>query len=113
MAVTFETSYQVGKDPVTLSIIIGDAQLGDSIVRLGKTVLGQGDIENLPVGKGPALAGKTLNIKSVVTDVSDKTNRTSIRYALAGGTVPGTFDLNAMVSEEGASIIYRTQIHFE
>ena len=45
--------------------------------------------------------------------MSDKTNRTSIRYVLAGGTVPGTFDLNAMVPEEGASIIYRTQIHFE
>ncbi len=113
MAVELDTSYQVAAGEVKLTITIGNAQLGDSIVKLENKVLGMGDIVNLVVGKGPAITGKALRVKSVVTDVSDKTNMTSIAYLLTGGAAPGTYDLNAEVAQEGDSIIYRAAFHFE
>lgn len=112
MSVKLDTTYQVGEGAVHLDVIIGNAQFGSSLVRLGEEELGLGAIENLKLGNGPDLAGQTLFIKSVVTDISDKTNLTSIRYILKGGPAERVFDLSATVPEEGASIIYRATIQF-
>lgn len=112
MSVKLDTTYEVGEGAVRLTITIGNAQFGSSLVRLGEEELGLGAIENLTLGDGPELAGQTLFVKSVVTDISDKTNRTSIRYVLTGGLAERVFDLSATVPEEGASIIYRATIRF-
>ena len=107
MAVALNTEYEVGAGDVTLTVVIGEGQLGSSLVKVGEKQLTIGDVTKLKVGKGSAVAGKDLFIKTVVTDVNDKTDRTSVRYELKGGTVDKTFDLDATVDEEGGSVIYR------
>lgn len=113
MNVKIDTTYKVSQSDVSLTIIIGDAQLGASIVMLGDKELGIGEIENLLIGKGPDIAGKILSIKSIVSDVNDKTNHTSIRYVLKGGKNEKEYDLGGTVDEEGASIIYRARFHLK
>jgi hypothetical protein len=114
MAVSLNTTYHVDDGVVTLTIVIGDGQLGSSRVSLDDTIIGQGDaIENLRLGEGSGLDGKTLAVKSVVTDVNDQTNHTSITYSLRGGAAPADYELDATVAEEGDSVIYRATIALE
>ena len=113
MSVKLNTTYEVAQGSITLTIIIGNAQLGSSLVKLDNKELDRGKIDNLLLGAGPDIAGKTLSIKSVITDVNDKTNLTSIRYVLKGGKVDKDYDLNATVDEEGASIIYRAKFELQ
>lgn len=107
MGLTLQTDYAVDAGDVTLTVIIGDGQLGSSLVRLGEKELATGDIDRLKIGKGSAIAGKELFVKTVVADVNDNTNHTSVRYELKGGAADQTFDLDASVDEEGGSVIYR------
>lgn len=109
--VSMETDYKVATATVKLTVIVGDAQIGSSLVRLDAAELGRGDINGLTIGKGPQTRGKTLSIKSVVTDVNDATNHTSITYAISGGAADQMFSQMAMVDEEGDSVIYKASIH--
>jgi hypothetical protein len=109
--VSMETDYKVATDSVTLSIIVGDAQIGSSLVLRDGVELGRGEINGLTIGKGPEINGKTLSIKSVVTDVNDATNQTSVTYALSGGIVEQRLSQTATVDDEGDSVIYRATIH--
>lgn len=111
-SVELNTSYEVSDGPITLSIAIGNGQIGSSVVKLDGVELGIGDIDDFAVGLGSDLAGKTLTTKSVVTDTNDKTNQTTIRYVLEGGPTPRTIDQQAKVTEEGASVIYRATFQF-
>lgn len=107
MAVALQTDYQVGTGDVSLTITIGDGQIGSSLVRLGDKELASGEVKKQKIGAGSSLKGKTLFVKTVVADVNDQTNRTSVRYELKGGKVDRAFDLDASVEEEGGSVIYR------
>jgi hypothetical protein len=104
--VDFRADYEVGSNDVLLTIVIGNAQIGSSIVKLGAEK-GRGEINKLLIGSGPSIKGKALKTKSVVTDVSDKTNRTSIIYRLTGGKRDQDFMSSGTVDENGDSIIYR------
>ncbi|UCD25332.1 MAG: hypothetical protein JSW51_05275 [Gemmatimonadota bacterium] len=109
-----EITYKVADDPVTLSVIIGQAQLGRSVVKLEGELIRRGiDIRQAEIAPGSELLGKILTIKSVVTDVNDKTNRLSVRYELAGGQEPLTEDVETIVELEGDSAIFRMTITFE
>jgi hypothetical protein len=108
--VDLTTDYEVAAGNVLLSIDIGDAQIGSSIVKLDQEELGRGDISELVVGIGPKIRGKALIIKSIVTDVNDSTNHTSITYKLKGGLRDIRYVSSATVDEDGDSIIYRA--HF-
>lgn len=112
MAIRLETTYEVAGKEVSLTVTIGNAQMGASLVRLGTKEIGSGQIKDLAVGKGPGIRGKTLAVKTVVSDVNDKTNLTNVRYSLVGGKVPKDYDLEATVDEEGDSIIYRASFEF-
>lgn len=99
--------YEVAKSQVLITIKIGDAQIGSSIVKLDATEKGRGAIKDLKIGNGPSVKGKKIRVKSVVTDVSDKTDRTSITYVLKGGSKTQEFRSSGTVEQNGASIIYR------
>lgn len=109
--VQMETDYKVATDSVKLSIVIGDAQIGSSLVLLDQSELGRGEINAVAVGAGPQIRGKTLSVKSVVTDVNDATNHTSITYRLSGGAADQAFSQSATVDAEGDSVIYKATIH--
>lgn len=115
MAVELEASYAVRpKGVVKLTVVIGDAQLGTSLVRLGNArAMVVGQVKNQGIGAAAKLIGRKLFVKSVVTDVNDKTNHTSITYKLSGGVAPASFGLSATVEEEGDSIVYRATFIFE
>jgi len=109
-----EIAYQVAGDPITLSVIIGQAQLGRSVVKLEGEVVRRGiNIRRAEIAAGGELTGKVLTIKSVVTDVNDKTNRLSVRYELDGGPEPLVEDVETIVEQEGDSAIFRMTITFE
>jgi hypothetical protein len=74
------------EDVVTLTITIGDAQLGYSFVSVnGKEVARGAIINKFPLGKGKDLLWKTLSINTEVTVVNPNTNHTSVTYTLEGG----------------------------
>jgi len=106
------TTYTVGTGDVFLTIVVGEAQLGSSVVKLGGKEIGRGEIKELKLGTGSQLAGKKISVKTVVTDTNDKTNHTSVRYALTGGVAEARHDLSIDVDQEGESVIYRIEIEF-
>ena len=103
--------YEVAAGDVRLSVIIGDAQIGASIVKQGDREIARGVIVDVPVGPGPAIRGQPLLIKSVVTDVNDSTNHTSVTYALRGGKKDQQFLSAGTVDQNGDSIIYRAKFN--
>lgn len=108
----FKTTYVVAKDDVFLSVVIGEQQLGTSVVKLDGKVLKEGAVKKLKIGSGPKLVGSTLTIKSVVTDINDQTNRTSVTLTLEGGVVDAVHTLSVEVDDNGDSAIYRTEVEF-
>ena len=105
--VDLRSDYEVAAGDVILTIVIGNAQIGSSVVKLGSKELGRRDINNLKVGSGPALKGKILKTKSVVTDVNDRTNKTSVTYKLKGGSRDQAFVSSGTVDNNGDAIVYR------
>ena len=93
---------------ISLSIVVGDAQIGSSYVQLDGDKKGEGQISDLALGAGQEVKGKTLAVKSVVTDVNDATNNTSITYRVGGQELSQT----ATVDQEGDSVIYRATLQF-
>jgi hypothetical protein len=109
--VTLVADYDVNDGDITITIVIGDAQIGSSVVALGTKVLGKGQISTLPVGKGSLVRGKPLFAKSVVTDVNDSTNQTSVTYILRGGPKDQEFQSGGVVEVNGDSVIYRAKFN--
>jgi hypothetical protein len=105
--VDLRADYEVDSKDVRLTIVIGNAQIGSSVVTLDGTEKGRGDIEKLLIGAGSKVKGKPLKTKSAVTDVNDKTNRTVITYRLTGGKRNQDFTSSGTVDKDGDSIIYR------
>jgi hypothetical protein len=112
MPVKLDATYPVSDGDVALTVIVGNKQLGTSRARIGAKALHTGDFKNFILGKGRALKGKVLSLKTVVADVNDKTNLTSVRYVIDGGANPATWDLEATVAQNGDSIIYRVNVEF-
>lgn len=107
-------TYEVADDSVTLSVIIGQAQLGRSVLKLEGEEIKRGiNIRNAEIGAGPNLRDKVLLVKSVVTDVNDKTNLLSVHYEIEGGPEPHMEDVSTTVEQEGDSAIFRMTITFE
>lgn len=67
---------------VYLTITIGNAQIGGSVVRWkgSSEIIGKGEISALNLGKGSSVKGKTLAIMTNVLDVNLATNGIVINY---------------------------------
>ena len=87
MPVKLDATYHVGTGNVKVSILVGNKQLGTSRARIGNKVLHTGDFDQFVVGKGGTLKGKKLALKTVVTDVNDRSNLTAVRYLIEGGPI--------------------------
>ncbi len=70
---------------VALTVIIGEAQIGGGVVKLDGKQIGVTPVEKLSLGTESDLKGKTLLIKTIVSDENPETNKTSVTY---------TFDQN-------------------
>jgi hypothetical protein len=110
-SVVLITDYDVEDKPVQLTVLVGDAQVGASVVKLGKKILASGEIDKLDLGNGKQLRGKPLFVKSAVTDVNDSTNQTSLTYEFKCGAKRRRFQSEATVDEDGDSVIYRAKFN--
>lgn len=112
MSVNLNTEYRVGSGNLSLTVVIGDAQFGTSILKLDGENIQLGIIDNVSLGTGSDLIGKVLTIKTIVSDVNDATNHTSVTYSFREGTNEQKYGLEAVVGEEGGSVMYRAAFRF-
>lgn len=108
--VSLKTQYPVDTGEITINIVIGEGQLGSSVVFLDSTEIKRGDIRQLAIGKGQEIKGHKIFIKTVVSDINDKTNRTSVIYIIEGGKEKYQQTLEAIVEENGDVIRYYAEI---
>ena len=94
--------------PVSLSVTIGDGQVGGSAVTLSGALVGSGEeIRDLRIGKqGQDLRNASIECTTTVKDVNPATNRTSVTYALRGGKEDRDFTYDVTVSEAGGRAVY-------
>jgi len=95
---------------VTLTIIIGEAQLGISGAWLDATFMRKGDFTKQVIGKGAALAGKALRLRTMVADVNAFTNRMAVTYILEGGKKTYRETLKWEVAQDGDPASFRIAI---
>ncbi len=112
MPTRLDEVYNVGKSKVTLSVTIGNAQTGSSLVKLDGVEIGSGEkIQDLEIGSD--IIGKTLEVKTTVIDVSDKTNSVTISYLLKGGKDDKNYNLTDEVNEEGSVLPFLATFKFQ
>lgn len=107
-----ESSYAVDTDPVFVTIEIGDGQIGGGQVIVGGKILGQCPVRDLKVGAAAEIRGKRLVVKTLVSDESETTNRTSVRYVLSGGKVKQPFVSIGTVDKNGDAIAHLAEFSF-
>jgi len=113
MPTTMSDVYEiVAGQKVFLTVMIGDADVGGSVVELDGDRILKGDVDNQDLGDGNGLKGKKLRIKTVVVDVNPHTNNTSVTYSLKGGARPKEWPLSEPVSNEGDAMKYDGEISF-
>jgi hypothetical protein len=104
-----QDQYPVDTADVFLSLGIGEGQFGTTDVFIGTTSIlrATGPIGSLRLGSGPAIKGKKLLVRSVISDVSTKTNKMSVSYRLNGGKGTKNLVVNDNVAE-GKSVVFDT-----
>ncbi len=101
--------------PVSLSVVIGDGNVGGtSLIWDGTTIVQSSDeVSNQPIGNpGENVQGKLLICTTNVQDINPATNKTSVTYTLTGGAQPQDFPLQMEVSEAGDLAIYSVTFGF-
>lgn len=106
------TSIKAGEAEVSLDVILGDAQLGSSAVKLGDQLIAKGERISCNLGHGSTLVGRVLTTKSNVTDVNNSTNKTSVEYIFHGSNGTQTFLSKSEVDQNGDAIVYRSAFTF-
>jgi hypothetical protein len=102
--------YQVDSADVFLSVGIGEGQVGTTDVFVGATAIlrATGPIGTLRIGPGPVIKGKRLLVRSLVSDVSTRTNNMSVTYRLDGGKSTKNLVVKGKVDKEGKAIVFDT-----
>jgi len=94
--------------PITLSVEIGEGQVGGTAVTWKNKIVGSGgDVTNLQIGKdNEDLRGTALDCTTTVKDVNPNTNNTSVTYTLKGGTQQRNYAYTAEVNVPEGRAIY-------
>ena len=108
---TLRTKYKVRSDAaVRITVVFGDGQKGSS------SILGPpsriGELTRWPLGTGAELRGKTVDVRSTVSDVNGKTNHVSATYTIEGGDEPLELRLESTVAREGATERFHVVVEF-
>jgi hypothetical protein len=108
--VKLDTEVAIGKERTLLSVEIGDAQVGGSVVELDDVEIHRdADVRDFDLGKD--LQGKLLVVATVVRDRNKATNHTSVKYVITADGHPRSFRLDQEVDEDGESVFYEATFH--
>lgn len=111
-AVVHEDEYSVEDGPVRLTVVVGERQYGTSIVFLDGEALANGDIDELPLGPGSKIHGKTAEVYTMVTDIRDNTNEMSVSWILTGGRKRIVATESASSPKNFGSQMFKGVFHF-
>ena len=105
--VTLEAAVHLEKEgDVTISVMIGDGQIGGGVMKIDGKQVGVSPVENHSLGSGKKLKGKTLLIKNIVSDENPQTNKTSVTYTFKQAGKEQTFVSKAEVEHDKDVIGY-------
>lgn len=107
--VTGKQQYVTGGTTVLLSIQFGNGQMGMSRLKVDDELLSIGSFSSFPLQN---MSGKTLLIKSTVTDVNDQTDNVNATYLLSGGPQALEFGLDAVAEANGKSVDFNVEVKF-
>lgn len=110
--IAVEEEYPVGAGQVRLSILVGDRQYGTSMVFIDDDLIANGDIDSVPLGEGAELAGRSVAIYTVVTDVRNRKNEMSVSWVLTGGPKRLTVEKEASGSKGFGSQMFKAVFEF-
>lgn len=114
MANAVSIFYEVGDstDPVVLTITVGEAQWGATIVRKGQEILADSEETEVVVELGPAPELKRSKVlcTTTVQDVNETTNRTSVTWHLTGGKGDLEKTKTETVDHDGDTALYAATI---
>lgn len=98
---------------VHVSVSIGDGQIGGSSMKLdGEAVGPVGEISNFRVGEASDLVGRKLAIRTLVADMSDRHNWTSVTYQLKTPTRLPPIKAKKEVENDQEAVRYNTTFIF-
>jgi hypothetical protein len=106
---------KVQKDEkVLLTITIGNAQIGGNFIKFKNSsdVLAKGEVQNLDLGTGSGLIGKTLKITTNILDANDQTNGVVVTYFFHSCTPPVTV-FNDSVDNDGDVFSFLVEFNFQ
>jgi hypothetical protein len=107
--ITKTEDYEVKpKTPITLTVDIGEGQVGGTAVTWKNNIVGPGGaVTDLVIGRtNDDLRGTSLDCTTTVKDVNPNTNSTSVTYTLKGGTQQRSFTYSAEVNVPEGRVIY-------
>jgi hypothetical protein len=105
--IAVEKDYAVGPGTIRLTVIVGDRQYGSSMVFVGKEMIANGDIDEIPLGEGPDLIGKRVSVYTVVTDVRNKRTDMSVTWVLTGGAENLRVEKDATTAKKFGSQMFK------
>jgi len=99
-------------DLVSLTVTIGNAQIGGNLIKEKDKVVAKGEIANLALGTGAELKGRSFNITTNILDVNEQSNGVVATYFFQKkqSTV---FTLHAKVENDGDIFSFEIELKFE
>lgn len=111
-AVIHEQEYLVTESMVRLSVAVGDRQYGSSVVVVDDEPVANGDVEELPLGRGDSLDGRSAVVYTVVTDIRGKSEEMSVTWILTGGSRRSVVTKDGPAAKNFGSQMFKAIIHF-
>ncbi len=101
--------------PVSLTVVIGNANVGGTSVLWNGQIITQNSesVENLAIdAQGNNLQGLILHCTTNVQDINPATNNTSVTYTLSGGVAQQDFTYQLQASTNGGFVLYNITFVF-
>jgi len=103
----------VSQGDVHLSIAFGDGQTGTSLVLRGDTtVAAGGDLENVLVGTVDLLKGKSIVVRSLVSQTNSAADRFSVTHEISASETHQEFSVTDTFADGESSVSVRETISF-
>jgi hypothetical protein len=111
--VNLEFEIAVSAGDVRIGITIGDGQIGGTALFLDGHPIGpRGAITDLRIGDGQDLAGRALLARTLVADVNEATNWTSVRYTMSTPAALPPMTASREVENDQEAVRYNTTFRF-